>query len=91
MYKEFTNKHLPKGGKQVNMLFKELLKALVTVRYYSIRIDTYDYDTNKTIKENIYSMDKIPSDYDNSKVLTIHTTSDSYDGNLYQYHITVYK
>ena len=69
------------------MLFKELLQVLIKLNYYNIRIDTCNVDT-KTIKENIYKMNEIPSKYDNFEVLAIHT-SDTYDSNLYQYYITI--
>lgn len=69
------------------MLFKELLQVLIKMNYYTIRIDTYDHN-GKTIKENIYKMNEIPSKYHNSEVLAIHT-SDIYDSNLYQYFITI--
>lgn len=72
------------------MLFKDLLKVLVKVDCYIIRIDTYDTDKGTVVRENIFNITEIPNTYDNLKVLTIHT-SDIYDSNHYQYWITVIK
>lgn len=71
-----------------NILFKELLQVLVTLDCYTIRIDTYNTDTMTTIKQNIYNMNEIPNNYDNSEVLTIHS-SRTYESKLYDYFITV--
>lgn len=72
------------------MLLKDLLKVLVTARSYTIRIGTVDNNTIKTIKDEIFNMDKIPDKYLNSKVLTIHS-SGTYDNNLCDYSISIYK
>lgn len=72
------------------MLLNELLKVLVTARCYTIGISTVDSDTKKTIKEDIFNMDKIPDDYLNSKVLIIHS-SGTYDNDLCDYSISICK
>ena len=63
---------------------------MVTASCYIIGIGTFDNDTGKTIKDEIFNMDKIPADYLNSKVLIIHS-SGTYDNDLCDYSISVCK
>ena len=70
------------------MLFKDLLKVLVKVVCYSIRIDTFDSNKGMTEK-NIFKITDIPLHYMEYEVFTIHT-SDIYNSDKYQYFVAVF-